>query len=392
MCRRFWQHPDGTRLSFEDWKAYRRRCITDIMWFGNFVLGKDFQPEPHGRWAEELFPKLEPALLSLPEKFGQKDIAKAFRALSEVRQRCLISARSSYKSTFSTVFMLATMLCFAGSLRILVCTATQPLAKGFAKSFKSMLTLRDQNAPTLFNQLWPEHCIAPDEGKSLEYTSPFRQLDVLIEPTLFITSVISEGQAGSRYDLAVMDDCAEISNSSTPEMRAKTQERLDFQDSLRKACMLRNLPVPWFRFVPVSNVSQAKVLRVKTLELPLADGRLWFSSGNPTLEAGLTQLEIFDGVTKSNSHRHDDWADSLGLCWSELGPKYRDESPTEDLEKRRQDQEEEAARERKRFFYDRMFSGSPPQRAPQPVTEEQPQQPTDPRMVIFGKKPGPWRL
>jgi hypothetical protein len=234
------KQPDGTQISFEDWRAYRRRCITDVVWFGNFVLGKDFQAEPHGVWAKDLFPQLEPALLSLPEKFGQKDIAKAFYALSNVRQRCLIAARSSFKSTFSTVFTLALMLCFAGSVRILVSTATQPLAKGFARSFRSMLTLRDPNNPTLLNQLWAEHCISPDEGKSLEYTSPFRQLDALIEPTLMATSVISEGQAGMRYDLAVMDDCAEISNSSTQEMRAKTQERIDMLRELGEPHSLTN--------------------------------------------------------------------------------------------------------------------------------------------------------
>jgi hypothetical protein len=232
--------PDGTQLSFDDWKAHRRRSITDVVWFGNFVLGKDFQPEPHGVWAQDLFPQLESALLSLPEKFGQKDIAKAFTSMSEVRQRCLIAARSSFKSTFSTIFTLALMLAFAGSVRILVCTATQPLAKGFARSFRSMLTLKDPNNPSLLNQLWPEHCISLDEGKSLEYTSPFRQLDALIEPTLMATSVISEGQAGMRYDLAVMDDCAEISNSSTPETRAKTQERIDMLRELGEPHSLTN--------------------------------------------------------------------------------------------------------------------------------------------------------
>jgi hypothetical protein len=232
--------PDGSQISYEDFKAMRRRCITDIVWFGNHVLGKDFQAEPHGVWAKDLFPQLEPALLSLPEKFGQKDIAKAFQTMSDVRQRCLIAARSSFKSTFSTVFTLALMLCFAGSVRILVSTATQPLAKGFARSFRSMLTVRDPNNSSLLNQLWPEHCITPDEGKSLEYTSPFRQLDALIEPTLMATSVISEGQAGMRYDLAVMDDCAEISNSSTPEMRSKTQERIDMLRELGEPHSLTN--------------------------------------------------------------------------------------------------------------------------------------------------------
>ena len=232
--------PDGTKLSYTTWKEYRRRCITDIVWYGNTVLGKDFQPEPHGRWATELFPQLEEALLSLPEKFGQKDIAKAFHAISDIRQRCLISARSSFKSTFSTVFMLQMMLCFAGSIRIMVCTATQPLAKGFARSFKSILEVRDPNNSSLMNQLWPEHCVAPDEMKENQYISPFRQLDALIEPTLGILSIISEGSAGMRYDLGVMDDVAEISNSSTPEMRAKTQERVDMLRELGEPHSLTN--------------------------------------------------------------------------------------------------------------------------------------------------------
>jgi hypothetical protein len=166
--------PDGSQISFEDFKAMRRRCITDLVWFGNHVLGKDFQPEPHGAWANDLFPQLEPALLSLPEKFGQKDIAKAFYAMSDVRQRCLIAARSSFKSTFSTVFTMALMLCFAGSVRILVATATQPLAKGFARSFRSMLTVRDPNNSSLLNQLWPEHCITPDgDLRNLRRTSGY---------------------------------------------------------------------------------------------------------------------------------------------------------------------------------------------------------------------------
>jgi hypothetical protein len=117
----------------------------------------------------------------------------------------------------------------------MVCTATKPLAQGFAKSFRSLLMVRDPNNLSLMNQLWPEHCIAPDDGKALEYTSPFRQLNELIEPTLGILSVISEGAAGMRYDYGNFDDCAEISNSSTPAMRASTQERID---------MLRELGEP----------------------------------------------------------------------------------------------------------------------------------------------------
>lgn len=163
----------------------------------------------------------------------------------------------------------------------------------------------------------------------------------------------------------------------------------DFGDSFRKALMLRGLPVPYLRFVPVNNAPKAKVRRVKVLENPIHDGRIYFSSGNAKLEEGLNQMEKFDGVTPSNSHRKDDWPDSVALAWENLGPRHQEEIPVEDLENRRMEEEEEGARERRRNFYNSMFSGDPPQRARQ--LEEQPQQPRDPRLALFGSR-GKWRM
>jgi hypothetical protein len=138
----------------------------------------------------------------------------------------------------------------------------------------------------------------------------------------------------------------------------------------------------------ITPTDRAKAKRVKGLELPLSDGRLWFTTSHWT-EAGLLQLEKFDGVSRSNSHRKDDFPDAVSLLYQELGPKYQEEIPVEDLEKRRREEEEEGARERRRHFYERMFSGNPPQRAPQ--IEVQPQAPRDPRLAIFGSR-GKWRM
>lgn len=626
--------PDGAQISFDQWKEYRRRCVTDLIWFGNTVLGKDFQPEPHGKWADELFPKLEPALMSLPEKFGQKDIAEAFYKISDVRQRCLIAARSSYKSTVSLAFLHQINLAFAGSVRCLILSATQPLARGFATNFRNTYTLRDVNNLPLMLQLWPEHAIDPDDGKALEYTSPFRQLDMLIEPTVRSLSIITEGSAGGRYDYACYEDCAEISNSSTPEMRAKTQERVDMlrelgephsltnyvgtpisagagteedpgdlysvllrreernktdggdpkllyvvspawtvkegiskkawdtsltedevdllfpsrltfkylmgklkenlatdktakifrqqslvewtpdaeegfrvqfgteelrartrlasffdtpirqvfmgldrafslartadfsalvvmhrqpvqgrmamvvadckmerwresdivknavdmmerqyrlgqpvsaffseQDrnwetlanAIRQECLRREIPVPYFRWKPIQPTENAKARRIKAMELPLSDGRLWFVSSSWT-EQLLLQFENYTGGrSRTSAGRKDDGPDACSLVWQEVGPKYEQEVSPEDAAKRSQEAEEEANRERQRHFYSRMFSdhpyqqtykgsdflndaqrqqmGLPPRNGPEP--EPEPARPADPRDRIF---------
>jgi hypothetical protein len=158
--------------------------------------------------------------------------------------------------------------------------------------------------------------------------------------------------------------------------------------SIREQCLRRGIPVPYFRWRTITPTDRAKAKRVKGLELPLSDGRLWFQSSSWT-EAALLQLEKFDGIQRSNSHRKDDFPDAVSLLYQELGPKYQEEIQVEDLEKRRMEEEEEGARERRRHFYNAMFSGDPPQRVPQPAVEEQ--APKDPRLRIFGGK-GPWRL
>jgi hypothetical protein len=161
-------------------------------------------------------------------------------------------------------------------------------------------------------------------------------------------------------------------------------------ESIRRQCVMKGIPCPYFRWKVIQPTDRAKAKQVKGLELPLSDGRLWFSTSHWT-EAALLQLEKFDGVSRSNSHRKDDFPDAVSLLYQELGPKYQEEIPVEDLEKRRREEEEEGARERRRHFYNAMFSGDPPQRAPQVAEEQQPQKQSDPRMRVFGFR-GPWRL
>jgi hypothetical protein len=159
--------------------------------------------------------------------------------------------------------------------------------------------------------------------------------------------------------------------------------------SIREQCLRRGIPVPYFRWKTITPTDRAKAKRVKGLELPLSDGRLWFFASHWT-EPALLQLEKFDGVSRSNSHRKDDFPDAVSLLYRELGPKYQEEVQTEDLEKRQRELDEEGERERRRHYYNAMFSDDLPKRAPQ-LEEPAEKAPADPRMRVFGNK-GPWRL
>jgi hypothetical protein len=218
------EQPDGKKISFQEFRNLRRMCITDTFRFGKEILGKDFHPEPHGRWAEELFVKKNPDLL--PEVYDQEDIKKALAGQSDIHQRLLISARNSYKSSYNLIDLMSWVLCFGGDLRIAIISSTKPLSAGFLKLFRSYWTLKNPKAPTLFNQFFPEFMIAPDQGKATSFTSPCRQLD-LIQPTLSSSSLDTEGQAGERGDIICFEDVAEITNSSTPDQREKTLQKFD---------------------------------------------------------------------------------------------------------------------------------------------------------------------
>ena len=158
--------------------------------------------------------------------------------------------------------------------------------------------------------------------------------------------------------------------------------------AIKQQCVNRGIAAPYFRWKVIVTTDKAAARRAKALELPFSDGRLWLCSA-PWTESVLLQLEKFDGIHNSNSHRKDDAVAALSLLFQELGPKYQEEISTEDLKQREQELEEGATRERTRHFYNAMFSGDPPRLSPQPTTVEE--TPVDPRKIILGRN-GPWRF
>jgi len=163
----------------------------------------------------------------------------------------------------------------------------------------------------------------------------------------------------------------------------------ELSEAIRRQCAMRGIPTPWLRFQPIDNTANAKARRVKKLELPISDSRLFFVSSHWT-EAALLMLEKFDGVTKSSS-RKDDFPDALAQLWDAFGPKYAEEVPAADMEQRRRDEEEESRRARRTAQYQAMFGGetyTPPPPTAEPTA---PEKQRDARYKVFGSK-GPWRL
>lgn len=166
-------------------------------------------------------------------------------------------------------------------------------------------------------------------------------------------------------------------------------------ESIRRECLMRGVPVPYFRWKVIQPTDKLKAKRAKQLELPLNDGRLWFVLSTWT-EAALLQLEKFDGQTRSNNTRKDDFVDVLALLWQEFGPRYQDEVNPEDVKQHEQELEDEAEREKRRQWYQRMFGG---EHVVLPPVSSEPEPPPKPngirgafqdRLKIYGSR-GLWK-
>jgi hypothetical protein len=212
----------------------------------------------------------------------------------------------------------------------------------------------------------------------------------------------------------LIKNCIEMISRHHPTIFVSEQDRnwQDLADGIRRGCIQRGIAAPYFRWKAVQPTDKAKARRVKGLEQPLSDGRLWFYLA-PWTETALLQMEKYDANIKSNNTRKDDFPDALSLLWQECGPRHVEEIAPEDIAARNRERAEEDRRLAKQHFYDRMHGGvyggtrfnpgqpTPPAptwrellsgtRDPQPEEPAEPARPSDPRMRIFGGK-GPWRM
>ena len=134
----------------------------------------------------------------------------------------------------------------------------------------------------------------------------------------------------------------------------------DLGAAIRRSLQARGVPVPHFTWknIPTGGRNaRAKAKRIKILELPLADDRLWFVSNSIWNDPVFTQFIKFDGITVSNSHRKDDAVDAVSLLYETFMPKTTSDAEPTDQAKIDREAEEEYQRERMRQHHARMFSG-----------------------------------
>jgi hypothetical protein len=160
--------------------------------------------------------------------------------------------------------------------------------------------------------------------------------------------------------------------------------------SIQRKLMLMGVPSPQFQAKPIPAGGQnvrAKAKRIKILELPLMDGRLWFVSSAIWNDSVFEQFIKYDGVTVSNSHRKEDAVDGIALLYESYMPRSLSdvpESTADEQQKIDQQVEEEQHKEMQRHHYQSMF-GPNPVSQPKQEDEPKPERQTDPRRATLSK-------
>jgi hypothetical protein len=213
-------------ITFEEFLRLRRVAKTDAFLLGRDILKKDFHEHPHGVW-RDFFPKFNPD--GLKPGYTQEDLKAWLAAQDPTKNFSLVASRNSYKSSFAIVWMVSA-ICACPDLKILLCTETKPLSRGFLRGLRSYFEIRNINSPTLFQTLLAEMCILPDDGSALTFESPMASLG-LIEATAEATSMDSAA-AGRRTMVLHLDDPISNITTGNEEMRQASIDKYDLLTKL----------------------------------------------------------------------------------------------------------------------------------------------------------------
>jgi hypothetical protein len=189
--------------TFEEFLEIRQHCKTDAFYLGKEILHKDFV-DCHQAWTD-YFPKFDPT--GLHPGYTQKQAIKWLSDASDVKNFLLLASRSSFKSSWSHVWLLSLILCFP-DVRVLLVSETRPLAKDFIGVIRSYFEAMP-GQETRFQQLFPEFTIPMGDGSVLSLDCPMAHLRL---PQSIETTSMDSAVAGRRFDIGLFDD--PISNTS----------------------------------------------------------------------------------------------------------------------------------------------------------------------------------
>jgi len=219
----------------------RRIFKTDPYEAGLLVGGEDFEECCQKNWAA-LLPKPNPD--TLPPNYTQRQMREWLDSLSDVKDYLILASRNAMKSSFILIWLRSLHLCCPDARALLVSETTK-LSAGFIRKYRSFWEVKP-NQETMLQKLFPEYCITPGTGSTLEFESPMAHLD-LIQASATSTSMQSV-VAGGRAEVLLFDDPISNLSCGTEDQRKKSVDLFDLLQKLREVNGSYSITIgtPWF--------------------------------------------------------------------------------------------------------------------------------------------------
>ena len=177
-----------------------------------------------------------------------KDFANQY---TELKDRMLLVPRGGFKSSLNMADCIQWVICFP-AITILILTGVYDLAGDFVGEIKRHFTLEESGefdskkkalhsprkimdkvtgewSESMFQILFPEHCITPSEGTMFEYQTPAESDKK--EPTVRAAS-IEQALSGSHFDILDLDDVVTNENSQTPDRMLKINKQIEINKAM----------------------------------------------------------------------------------------------------------------------------------------------------------------
>lgn len=211
---------------------------TNLFFLSHLLGYKDMTVYTHEDICNKFFVQKDPTFLTM-EQFAKKYDAQR-------KRRMLLVPRNGFKSTMDMADCVQWTICFPETT-MLIMTGTLPLATAFVKEIREHFELenslesdakgkpifyarRMQNketgewSPSLFQMLFPEHCIIPGSGKQGEFNTPACTVGSK-EPTVRASS-IEQTLSGFHFEILKLDDVVQLENSGTQDQILKVNKRI----------------------------------------------------------------------------------------------------------------------------------------------------------------------
>jgi phage terminase large subunit-like protein len=193
----------------------------------------------HAEICNEFFVRKDPTIKTF-KKFASQYVGN--------KQRLLLVPRGGYKSSMDMADCVQWIICFP-EVTILVLTGVLRLANDFVGEIKGHFELEetpgspdlfgkkslrprsmDDGSPSCFQILFPEHCIAKDDGKGAEYQTPAVSV-IDKEPTVSAAS-IEQNLTGWHVGVLKLDDVVTNENSQTIDRMKNINKQVSINQAM----------------------------------------------------------------------------------------------------------------------------------------------------------------